>query len=57
MDTLLNDFAGIVGVREAVADSDQRAHEANLFDINAKLADERGEREVTEWIKNTCTEG
>ena len=56
MDTLLHDLAGIV-VREAVGDRDERAHEANLFDINAKLADVRSEREVTEWIKNTCTEG
>jgi maleamate amidohydrolase len=56
MDTLLHDLAGIV-VKEAVGDRDERAHEANLFDINAKLADVRSEREVTEWIKNTCTEG
>jgi maleamate amidohydrolase len=51
MDTLLNDFAGIV-VREAVGDRDQRAHEANLFDINAKLADVRSETEVAEWMKS-----
>jgi maleamate amidohydrolase len=50
MDTLLNDFAGIV-VREAVGDRDQRIHEANLFDINGKLADVRSEAEVSEWMK------
>jgi maleamate amidohydrolase len=54
MDTLLHDLAGIV-VREAVGDRDDRAHEANLFDINAKLADVRSEREVTEWINSACT--
>lgn len=50
MDTLLDDLSGIV-VREAVGDRDQRAHEANLFDIDAKLADVRGEAEVIAWLR------
>lgn len=45
MDALLNDLTGIV-VQEAVGDRDRRAHEANLFDINAKLADVWSEAEV-----------
>lgn len=49
MDALLNDFAGIV-VREAVGDRDKRIHEANLFDINAKLADVWSEAEVLEAL-------
>jgi maleamate amidohydrolase len=49
MDTLLHDFIGVV-VREAVGDRDHRAHEANLFDIHAKLADVRSERDVVEWL-------
>ncbi len=51
MDTLLNGLVGVV-VREAVGDRDKRAHEANLFDINAKLADVLGESEVITWMKN-----
>jgi maleamate amidohydrolase len=49
MDTLLNDLTGIV-VREAVGDRDHRVHEANLFDIDAKLADVRSEADVLAWI-------
>ena len=49
MDTLLNDLTGVV-VREAVGDRDARAHEANLFDIDAKLADVRSEADVLRWI-------
>ena len=51
MDTLLNDYAGIV-VREAVGDRDRKIHETNLFDINGKLADVRGESEVSQWMKS-----
>lgn len=49
MDTLLHNLSGIV-VREAVGDRDQRQHEANLFDINAKLGDVRSEAEVIGWL-------
>jgi maleamate amidohydrolase len=38
MDCLLQDFRGVV-VRDAVGDRDRTAHEANLFDIDNKLAD------------------
>lgn len=50
MDTLLHGLIGIV-VQEAVGDRDQRAHESNLFDINAKLADVRSEGDVVAWIR------
>ncbi|MGH8315494.1 MAG: isochorismatase family protein [Steroidobacterales bacterium] len=50
MDTLLNDLTGIV-VREAVGDRDRHVHEANLFDIDAKLADVRSEADVIGWIE------
>jgi maleamate amidohydrolase len=49
MDTLLNGIAGIV-VREAVGDRDPAQHEANLFDIAAKLADVRDEAEIVSWL-------
>lgn len=49
MDALLHNLSGIV-VREAVGDRDQRQHEANLFDINAKLSDVRSEAEVIGWL-------
>jgi len=51
MDTLLHNLSGIV-VREAVGDRDQRQHEANLFDINAKLGDVRSEADVIDWLKD-----
>lgn len=49
MDCLLHGLHGIV-VREAVGDRDRQAHEANLFDIDAKLADVRGASEVIDWL-------
>jgi maleamate amidohydrolase len=49
MDTLLAGFRGIV-VREAVGDRSRAQHEANLFDIAAKLADVRGEAEIAGWL-------
>jgi maleamate amidohydrolase len=49
MDALLNGIAGTV-VREAVGDRDPVQHEANLFDIVAKLADVRGEAEIVTWL-------
>jgi maleamate amidohydrolase len=49
MDCLLHNLHGIV-VREAVGDRDQSAHEANLFDIDCKLADVKSNVEVIEWI-------
>lgn len=50
MDCLLHDLSGIV-VREAVGDRDRAAHEANLFDIDSKLADVKPLPEVIEWIE------
>lgn len=49
MDALLHNLSGVV-VREAVGDRDQRQHEANLFDINAKLGDVRSEADVIGWL-------
>jgi len=51
MDCLLHDLRGIV-VREAVGDRDRAVHEANLFDIDSKLADVKPLREVIEWIES-----
>jgi maleamate amidohydrolase len=50
MDSLLNGFAGIV-IREAVGDRNRAQHEANLFDIAAKLADVRSEDDVARWLE------
>ena len=50
MDCLLHDLRGIV-VREAVGDRDRAAHEANLFDIDSKLADVKRLADVIEWIE------
>ncbi len=49
MDCLLHDLHGTV-VREAVGDRDRAAHEANLFDIDSKLADVKSLADVIEWI-------
>jgi maleamate amidohydrolase len=49
MDCLLHDLRGIV-VREAVGDRDRAAHEANLFDIDSKLADVKPLADVIAWI-------
>jgi maleamate amidohydrolase len=51
MDCLLHDLHGIV-VREAVGDRDRAAHEANLFDIDSKLADVNPLLQVIEWIES-----
>ena len=51
MDCLLHDLHGIV-VREAVGDRDRAAHEANLFDIDSKLADVKRLADVIEWIQS-----
>jgi maleamate amidohydrolase len=51
MDCLLHDLHGIV-VREAVGDRDRAAHEANLFDIDSKLADVRALADVIDWIES-----
>ncbi len=50
MDALLNGLIGVV-VREAVGDRNEAQHRANLFDINAKLADVRSESDVVAWLK------
>ncbi len=52
MDTMLHGLIGIV-VREAVGDRNLQQHEANLFDINAKLADVRSLAEVEAWLAGT----
>jgi maleamate amidohydrolase len=52
MDCLLHDLRGIV-VREAVGDRDRAAHEANLFDIHAKLADVKPLADVVAWIESS----
>lgn len=49
LDALLNGFAGHV-IREAVGDRNKAQHEANLFDIAAKLADVRSEDEIVRWL-------
>ena len=49
MDCLLHDFRGVV-VRDGVGDRDIAAHEANLFDIDNKLADVADSASVVEWI-------
>jgi len=51
MDCLLHDLHGIV-VREAVGDRDRTAHEANLFDIDNKLADVKPLANVIAWIES-----
>lgn len=51
MDTMLNGFIGVV-VREAVGDRNEAQHKSNLFDIDAKLADVRGEAEVIDWMRS-----
>jgi maleamate amidohydrolase len=50
MDTMLAGYAGMV-VRQAVGDRSVAQHEANLFDIAAKLSDVRGEAEVISWLR------
>jgi len=50
MDCLLHNLHGIV-VREAVGDRDRAAHDANLFDIDNKLADVKRLEEVIAWIE------
>ena len=51
MDSLLMNLRGIV-VREAVGDRSSAVHEANLFDIDGKLADVRAEEEVVNWLSS-----
>ncbi len=51
MDTMLNGFLGAV-VREAVGDRNKAQHEANLFDIDAKLVDVRSEADVLVWLRS-----
>lgn len=49
MDSLLRDLRGTV-VREAVGDRNSTVNDANLFDIDGKLADVRSEEEVVHWL-------
>lgn len=50
VDALQYGFAPIV-VRDAVGDRDQRVHDANLFDLQAKYADVVDERDVLAWLR------
>ena len=49
LDACQHGFVPIV-VRDACGDRDQRVHEANLFDLDAKYADVVSEQEVLEWM-------
>lgn len=50
VDACSSGFIPIV-VREAVGDRDERPHEANLFDMNAKYADVVGEGEAIDYFR------
>jgi maleamate amidohydrolase len=50
LDACQNGFIPIV-IREAVGDRDERVHEANLFDLNAKYADVVGESEALAYLR------
>ena len=50
IDACSHGFVPIV-VREAVGDRDDRPHEANLFDMNAKYADVVGEQEAIDYFR------
>jgi len=56
MDALLNGLIGVV-VREAVGDRDDVQHRANLFDIDAKLGEVRGEAEILAWLGDRASMG
>lgn len=47
----------VVVVRECVADRDERPHQANLFDINAKYGDVVSLGEVVERLQSLAMEG
>jgi maleamate amidohydrolase len=49
VDTVSHGFRPMV-VRDAVGDRDERPHEANLFDMNAKYADVVSEQETIEYL-------
>ncbi len=49
LDACQHGFVPIV-VRDACGDRDQRVHEANLFDLDAKYADVVSEREVLDYL-------
>jgi nicotinamidase-related amidase len=49
VDAVQHGFAPIV-VREAVGDRDERPHEANLFDLDAKYADVVSEADVCSYL-------
>ena len=50
IDTVSSGFRPII-VREAVGDRDERPHEANLFDMNAKYGDVVSETEVIAYLQ------
>ena len=49
LDACQHGFVPIV-VRDACGDRDQRVHEANLFDLDAKYADVVSEQEVLDYL-------
>ena len=50
IDTVSSGFRPVI-VREAVGDRDERPHEANLFDMNAKYGDVVDEAEVIAYLQ------
>ena len=50
VDGLQNNYQ-IVIAREAVGDRNPQAHQANLFDLNAKYADVLGAEEIIAWLR------
>lgn len=54
IDTVSNGFRPMI-VREAVGDRDERPHEANLFDMNAKYGDVVDEAEVLTYLEGVAT--
>jgi nicotinamidase-related amidase len=50
VDGLQNNYQ-IVIAREAVGDRNPQAHQANLFDLNAKYADVLGAAEIIAWLR------
>ena len=53
IDTVSSGFRPII-VREAVGDRDERPHEANLFDMNAKYGDVVDEAEVIAYLEGAA---
>lgn len=54
VDGLQHDYPVVIP-REATGDRNNKAHEANLFDLNAKYADVVGLADVLEYLKQAVT--